>query len=123
MSRSRIKANCVGPFRQIVSPSSMYEVWQSGPFRCLRSRFRHPVLGAVVHLSFSRTPWQRLGWADLQSLKRAMGYGEHEAMQVFPRDADTVDLASVYHLWVLLDVALDFDQVESDAWHVGASPA
>lgn len=40
-------------------------------------------------------------WDDLQWLKAAVGFGDREAVEVFPRDCDVVNVANMRHLWVL----------------------
>lgn len=40
-------------------------------------------------------------WDDLQGIKRAIGLGDHWAIEVYPADKDLVDDANMRHLWVL----------------------
>lgn len=64
---------------------------------------------AAVRLSVCRTVmagdrWQDgITWDDLQRLKRECGYGDHDAVEVFPADADVVNVANMRHLFVLAD--------------------
>ena len=66
-------------------------------------------LPAVVRLSVCRTAlagnrWQEgISWDDLQRLKRECGYGDRDAVEVFPADADIVNVANMRHLWVMAD--------------------
>lgn len=61
----------------------------------------------VVRLSISRTDldgerWKdNIPWEDLQRLKREFGYGDFDAVEVFPADKDVVNVANMRHLWVL----------------------
>lgn len=62
----------------------------------------------VIRLSILRTAldqrggWQQdISWDDLQRLKREAGYGDHEAVEVFPPDRDVVNVANIRHLWIL----------------------
>lgn len=62
----------------------------------------------VLRLSVNRTTrataggWeQNIPWEDLQRLKREAGYGDHYAIEVYPRDRDVVNVANMRHLWVL----------------------
>jgi len=62
----------------------------------------------LVRLSIIRTGIQSDGgwvqdipWEDLQRLKREAGYGDFDAVEVFPRDADVVNVANIRHLWIL----------------------
>lgn len=62
---------------------------------------------AKVRLSVCRTTlagkrWQDgISWDDLQRLKRECGYGDADAIEVFPADADVVNVANMRHLWVM----------------------
>jgi hypothetical protein len=40
-------------------------------------------------------------WDDLQECKRAAGYGDRWAVEVFPADVDLVNVANMRHLWLL----------------------
>lgn len=62
---------------------------------------------AKVRLSVCRTTlygdrWQDgITWDDLQQIKRECGYGDADAIEVFPADADVVNVANMRHLWVM----------------------
>lgn len=47
-----------------------------------------------------------LTWDELQEIKRAVGYGDWYAVEVYPPDLDIVNVANMRHLWVL-PAALD----------------
>ncbi len=80
--------------------------------RVLRSRdflvqeFHEPA-PALVRLSVCKTTvqgqrWQDgITWDDLQRLKRECGYGDADAIEIFPADADMVNVANMRHLWVM----------------------
>ena len=88
-------------------------VGTGAPFAQWRSRefvvqaFTIP--GCVVRLSINRTHvdpatmrWvDGITWDELQALKSQAGYGDREAVEVYPPDAHVVDVASIRHLWVL----------------------
>lgn len=67
----------------------------------------HPQV--LVRLSVSRTALNDKGdrwldgitWDQLQAVKDAMGYAEHDAVEVYPRSRDVVNVAAIRHLWVL----------------------
>lgn len=42
-------------------------------------------------------------WEELQRIKRECGYGDRDAVEVFPSDIDVVNVANMRHLWVMLD--------------------
>lgn len=96
---------------------------QSGPrpLRVLRSRFflvqEYPAdAPAVVRLTVNRSAikddasWEDgITWDELQQVKRECGYGDKDAVEVYPRDSDVVNVSNMRHLWVLDDMAaLDF---------------
>lgn len=64
---------------------------------------------AKVRISVCRTTlagerWRDgITWDDLQRLKRECGYGDADAIEVFPADADVVNVANMRHLWVMAD--------------------
>lgn len=63
----------------------------------------------VLRLSINRTRvdpatmrWlDGITWDELQRLKREAGYGDYEAVEIFPPDANIVDVANIRNLWVL----------------------
>jgi hypothetical protein len=44
---------------------------------------------------------ENIDWTDLQSLKAQCGRGDKFAVEIFPADADLVNVANMRHLWVL----------------------
>ena len=48
-----------------------------------------------------------LNWDDLMLIKRQCGFGADHAVEVYPSDADVVNVANVRHLWIL-DAPLPF---------------
>lgn len=68
----------------------------------------HPAV--CMRLSINRTGitpkggWvQDIPWEDLQRLKREAGYGDLDAVEVFPPDADVVNVANMRHLWIMAE--------------------
>lgn len=65
--------------------------------------------GDVLRLSIQRCAFDRtsgrwvdgITWDDLQHLKTLAGYGERTALEVFPPDADMVNVANLRHLWIV----------------------
>lgn len=64
---------------------------------------------ALVQLSVCRTTlagdrWQDgITWDELQRLKHECGYAGRDAVEVFPADADVVNVANMRHLWVMAE--------------------
>lgn len=85
----------------------------AGLIRVLRSRdYLVQVIAApepaLVRLSVNRTgldarsDWnQNIPWEDMQRIKAECGYAGHDAVEIYPREADVVNVANMRHLWVL----------------------
>ncbi len=81
------------------------KVWRSREFLC--QLFDGP--GGVLRFSVNRTHvdpatlrWvDGITWDDLQRLKREAGFGGLEMVEVYPPDADVVDIANIRHLWIV----------------------
>jgi c-di-AMP phosphodiesterase-like protein len=68
----------------------------------------------TTRLSINRTEidnngdWlQGISWDQLMSIKSEVGYGVFEAVEVYPRDKDVVNVANIRHLFILNET-LDF---------------
>lgn len=93
--------------------------WPSWPFasakpiRVLRSRdFVCQIFkctdGATRRLSFCRAEinndgqWKDgISWDELQSLKTQAGFGNYDAVEIYPSDYDIVNVANMRHLWIV----------------------
>jgi hypothetical protein len=83
----------------------------NAPVECWRSRsflamvYAEP--GGIERLSILRTAMSGDRWVDgitwdnLQRLKAECGRGDRCAVEIFPADADLVNVANIRHLWVL----------------------
>lgn len=40
-------------------------------------------------------------WDQLQAVKAGVGYGDYDAIELYPRDEDVVNVANIRHLWIL----------------------
>lgn len=66
----------------------------------------------VTRLSVNRTHvdpatmrWvDGITWEELQQVKAECGYGDREAVEVYPPDRDVVNVGNLRHLWVLPDL-------------------
>lgn len=64
---------------------------------------------AVVRLSVNRTTvtdgrWEDgISWDELQAIKREIGYGAQQAVEIYPADRDVVNVANMRHLWILAE--------------------
>jgi hypothetical protein len=62
----------------------------------------------LVRLSINRTTLNGTGgwndnmtWDELQAIKSTVGYGEYDAVEIYPCDEDVVNVANMRHLWVM----------------------
>ena len=63
---------------------------------------------SIVRMSVNRSTvlangrWgEDITWEELQSIKREVGYGLRDAVEVYPSDRDVVNVANMRHLWIL----------------------
>ena len=87
------------------------------PLRALRSRdflvqvYNEGHHGVLVRLSINRarlnaagTRWEDgITWDDLQRLKAEAGYADFDAVEVYPQQAEVVNVANVRHLWIMAE--------------------
>lgn len=62
----------------------------------------------IIRLSVCRTDinnqgqWlDNISWEDLQEIKNQCGFGQNEAVEIYPPEKDVVNVANMRHLWVL----------------------
>lgn len=85
-------------------PDRLFEVWRSRAF--LVQVFREP--DGVIRLSIMHT-WvddagraqDGIAWGELQRLKAECGFGDRDAVEVYPAERDVVNVANMRHLWIL----------------------
>ena len=52
--------------------------------------------------------WEEgISWDTLMSIKRHLGYGDYDAVEVYPKDVDIVNVANIRHIFIL-DESLPF---------------
>lgn len=44
-----------------------------------------------------------ISWDTLMWIKRCVGYGDHDAVEVYPNDKDVVNVSNIRHLFILND--------------------
>lgn len=83
----------------------LQQVWRSSKFLVQVFNER----GSMVRLSVCRTShngdsWvDNITWGELMQIKRECGYGDRDALEVFPPDRDIVNVANMRHLWIPAD--------------------
>lgn len=95
-------------------PPSVKEIWRGKEFLAQTYETTDP---NITRVSVNRTcidvtnrRWRdAITWDDLQEVKRQVGFGNHDAVEVFPADKDLVNVANIRHLFVFeKDYPLDF---------------
>lgn len=76
-----------------------------GQFVCMM-RDLQTEWGKVTHVTI--TSYQQPTWSEKQMIKNELFGSESMAIEVFPKESELVDLADMYHLWVLHEQRLPF---------------
>lgn len=91
------------PVAPRVFKSEVIQVWRSRDFLVQIHRE-----GEHIRITVNRTLMDRDGnyaegisWDDLQRVKRECGYGQFDAVEIYPRDVDVVNVSNMRHLWIL----------------------
>lgn len=105
------KESATYPDQLISVPATEWPSREPGMISLWRSRrFLVQVYqeATTVRLSVCRTAIQSGGrwednitWDELQDLKSQCGYGNFDAVEIYPRQEDVVNVANMRHLWVL----------------------
>lgn len=84
--------------------NNVREVYRSRGFLVQVYNEPWPVVARLSVIRSSLKPdgdWKEdITWEELQRLKREAGYGDFDAVEVYPPDADVVNVANLRHLWV-----------------------
>lgn len=63
---------------------------------------------SCIRMSVNRTTLTKNGhwsadisWEELQSLKTQAGFGDLDAVEIYPPDHDVVNVANMRHLWIM----------------------
>lgn len=77
------------------------EVWRSRHF-LVALYDEHPEAPRIaIRRTESRRRHRGLTWDDLQRVKREIGHGATWAVEIYPADAEAVNVENVRHLWLL----------------------
>lgn len=81
---------------------ALLEVWRSRGFlvQVFREADGYERLTVCRTLPAGGRMADGITWDELQRLKRECGRGERDALELFPADADVVDVANMRHLWL-----------------------
>lgn len=103
-AKQPVELRLVPPHEWPQLPHPPQRVWRSRKY--LVQEYPAPA-PALVRLSINKAALDGVEWSDgitweaLQTIKASCGYGDHDAVEVFPSDADVVNVANMRHLWVL----------------------
>lgn len=104
------------PERLTLVPREEYEritpkpdqVWRSRKYLVQLYHEASPALPGLIRLSICRVKMQTGGrwddgltWEELQQIKSEVGFGDRHAVEIYPPDADVVNVANMRHLWVM----------------------
>lgn len=105
--------------KMFAADQSRIAVWRS--FDYLIQVFR--VRDGLTRLSVNRTELDDQGrfkdhitWEELMWIKEACGFGDKDAVEVFPRTIDIVNISNLRHIFV-------FDELQTFVWRIQDKPA
>lgn len=86
-------------------PPGIERVWRSRDFLVQQYAER----AGAIRLSICRTDFNPVAgrwvdgitWDELQRLKREAGYGNRWAVEIYPDDAQVVNVGNLRHLWLI----------------------
>ena len=87
------------------APPTIMRVFRSRDF--LVQEYEPPSAHVIARLSICRTSisgnlWKDgITWDELQRIKNEVGYGDADAVEIYPADGDVVNVANMRHLWVM----------------------
>lgn len=87
------------------APPTIMRVFRSRDF--LVQEYEPPSAHVIARLSICRTSisgnrWKDgIAWEELQRIKSEVGYGDADAVEIYPADDDVVNVANMRHLWVM----------------------
>jgi hypothetical protein len=88
-------------------PERLIEVWRSRDFLAQVFQEENGILRVSVcraEIDASNGRWRDgISWEELQQVKREIGRGHLDAVEVYPADIDVVNVANMRHIWVLPD--------------------
>lgn len=109
------KENAALPMGLQEVPRSLWPIHSRSILRVFRSRhflvqeYVAPA-PAKVRLSVCRSSlggdgrWvDGISWDELQQIKRECGYGDADAVEVYPSDDNVVNVANMRHLWIMAE--------------------
>lgn len=91
-------------YAHIKNPDGLEQVWKDDNF--LVQIFEKK--DGATRLSINRIQladnnhWvDGISWDELQLIKKQVGFGNFDAIEIYPKEKDVVNVANIRHLWVL----------------------
>lgn len=93
------------PEKFIGNPKSPFKIFRSRDYLVqLFKDSEHVRISVNVTRIKDSGHWEEgISWETLMEIKRLLGYGDFDAVEVYPRDADEVNIANIRHLFILND--------------------
>jgi len=80
-------------------------VWVSRDYLVQEFACVDPLVNArlsICRTSHNGARWDDgVSWDELMRIKREIGYGARDAVEIYPADADVVNVANMRHLWLV----------------------
>jgi hypothetical protein len=83
--------------------AGLIELWRSSDYLVQVHEHNEAVLRVSIATADRQKHPDRLTWPTLQRLKREIGRGDWEAVEIYPADNDQVNVDDMRHLWVFKD--------------------
>ena len=80
-------------------------VWMSRDYLVQEFACADPLVNArlsICRTSHNGERWDDgVSWEELMRIKREIGYGARDAVEIYPADADVVNVENMRHLWLV----------------------
>lgn len=92
-----------------VMPADVVAVWRSNRF--LVQLYRPKAGGQRISINRTMVDvttgrWvDGITWQEIQDIKRGIGFGDRDAIEIYPADQDVVNVANMRHIWLVEPVA------------------
>ena len=92
-------------FAKDLAPAGLVDLWRSNRFLVQLYEARDGGQRLSVCRTMLDTTTGRwldgITWDELQAIKRQVGFGDRMAVEIYPADAQVVNVANMRHLWIL----------------------
>lgn len=82
----------------------LLSVWRSRHYLAQVYEAQEPCVAriSVNRAGLNGNEWQdNIPWEDMQRIKNELGYESLDALEIYPRQIDVVNVANLRHLWVM----------------------